>query len=366
VFTTNYPNIKQILFYERGTSFMDPIIDIEEPWVNWLAYNAAREPDGSVFVLNRAIQTRILTYGGFVNEEFALSESIPLARAFSRTQTQYNSFINTRRQSFINSWNSPKTLGEYNPAIFIDKGPERFNWRPTQSQKDAATASLPYIAQTGFVHQRSDSRITVTFVRRPTYYAIFNSGSSKAASSQRYGLGLLWNPQMGSVLQTQPGSVAPWGTSREGTSVPPPSPFEANPFNPVIKINGQTQTRQDGARDLPNGQSGLTTFEYTIIDGGQKTVTFNSNKIDVSITLSGAFFEQLPIIAKPSDTITISPGLIRLTRGSNKFEITFPTSVTVTRLDRSLNSPGRAPGFDIILLLVLRSTNSLTYSMAFS
>ncbi len=364
VFTTNYPNIKNVLNYKRGTSFMDPIISIEQPWVDWLSYNAAREPDGSYFVLNRAIQSRIVTYSGFSVEEFSLSESIPMARAFGRTQTEHNTFINGRRQTYINGWNSPKTLRDYNPGILVDKGPERFQWRPTAAQKSAAIASLPYIAQTGFVHQRSDSKITVTFVRRPTYYAIFNSGSTRSYSIQRYGLGLVWNPEMGTVLQTQSSSVAPWGTSREGTSVPPPAPFEVNPFNPVIKINGQTQARQDGARDLPNGQSGLTTFEYSIMDGGQKTVTFNSNKIDVSITLSGGFFEQLAMITKPSDTLTITPGLIRLTRGSNKFEITFPTTVTVTQRDRS--AAGWPPSGFSIITLVLRSSNSLTYSMAFS
>jgi len=362
VFTTNYPNIKDVLHYERGTSFMDPIVEIEQPWVDWLSYNAVREPNGSLFILNRAIQTRVVNFGGFDFEEFALSESTTLARAFARTQTEYEDLVQRNRQALINGWNSPKTLSSYNPGTFVDKGPDRFQWRPTAAQRSAAISSLPYLAQTGFVHQRSDSKITVTFVRRPSYYAIFNTGTLRASNYQRYGLGLAWGPQMGTVLHTQSSSVAPWGTSREGTTSKPPAPFEANPFTPTIKINGVTQTRQDGARDLPNGQSGTTTFEYNLFDGGQKVVTFNSNKIDVNITLTGTFLEQFGIILKENENLTVSSGVVRLVRGSNKFEITFPTNVTVTQRNAGGWPP---PGYKVIGLS-LKSSNSLSYSIAYS
>jgi hypothetical protein len=286
------------------------------------------------------------------------------------------------------------------------------------------------LARTGFVHQKADNRITVTFIRRPTYYAIFNSARSSAAEQQRYGLGLLWNPQMGSVLQTQSVTVAPWGTSRDGSTLP--LPHEGSPFTPIVKVGGQIQTAQSGSRDLPNGGSGVTTFEYGLFDGGQKTVTFNSNKIDVSITLTGVFVEQLAFITKTRssaftgsisgntltvtsvasgtlsvndwvfgsgiaantriterltgngtvgtyrlsnsqtvasrametnvDNLTISSGVIRLVRGTNTFEVTFPTSVTVSQRFAG----GWPPAGFTITRLILRSSNSLNYSLAFS
>jgi hypothetical protein len=235
---------------------------------------------------------------------------------------------------------------------------------------------------------------------------------------------------MGSVLQTQSGNVSYWGTSRDAST--PPLPHEAAPFTPTIKINGQTQVEQTGVGDLPNGASGLTTFEYGLFDGGQKTVTFNSNKIDVNVTLTGVFLEHLTLITKTRssaftgsisgdtltvtsvtsgtlsvndwvfgsgiaantritqrltgngtvgtyrlsnsqtvasrtmetnvDNLTVSSGVIRLIRGANTFEITFPTSVSVIQRTVGGYPP---PGF-IINRLFLRSSNTLSYSMAFT
>jgi hypothetical protein len=432
VFSTHYPNINHVLGLDQSSSIVDPIVAMEEPWFEWKAYNSVREPDGSVFVVNRAIQTRIVRYGGFQYEESKLAEYIPLARAFMRTDTEHQALVSSERQKMINGWNTPPgTLTSYPPHTFAGKGrPERGFWRPSESQRSAAIASLPYLARTGFVHQRRDSKATVTFVRRPSYYAIFNSGTSTSANIPRYGLGLLWNPQMGSVLQTQSGNVSWWGTSRDAST--PPLPHEAAPFTPIIKINGQTQVEQTGVRDLPNGTSGLTTFEYGLFNGGQKTVTFNSNKIDVNVTLTGTFLEHLTLITKTRssaftgsisgntltvtsvasgtlsvddwvfgsgiaantritqrltgngtvgtyrlsnsqtvasrtmetnvDNLTVSSGVIRLIRGANTFEITFPTSVSVIQRTVGGNPP---PGFTINRLF-LRSSNTLSYSMAFT
>lgn len=360
VFSTHYPNMTQVLNHERGNSFMNPIISMEVPWFDWLAYNAVREPDGSIFVLNRCIQTRVFQYAGFQFEESALSESIPIARAFCRTQQEHQALVSKERQNFINQWNTPQTLRTYPPKMIITDV-ERFQWRPTEAQRNEAIANLPYLARTNFAHQRSDNRVTATFIRRPNYYGIFNSASSRAASIQRYGLGLLWNPQMGSVLQTQSGSTGPWGTSRVGTSSVPPLPHEANPFTPIVKINGQVQSIQNGNRDLPNGGTGVISFEYDLFDGGKKTVTFNTNRIDVNITLTGTFVEQLALIVKPTDNLQVTSGLIRLTRSGRVFEISYPSTVTVTQRTPDGSPPA---GFQIRQLF-LRATGSLNYSLAF-
>jgi hypothetical protein len=62
------------------------------------------------------------------------------------------------------------------------------------------------------------------------------------------------------------------------------------------------------------------------------------------------------------DNLTVSSGVIRLIRGANTFEITFPTSVSVIQRTVGGNPP---PGF-IINRLFLRSSNTLSYSMAFT
>ncbi|MDO8970674.1 MAG: hypothetical protein Q7U74_08305, partial [Saprospiraceae bacterium] len=364
VFGTNYKNLRQIWNHARGTSdVMNPIIDMERDWIEWVSYNAVRQPLGGAFILNRSIQCRIGTYGGFVNEELVLAESIPLANAFVRTLDEYQAFHQQNRQNFINGWlKPPGKLNSYAPGVFTDKhcrqtgvAMDDFVWRPTAAERNAAIANLPYLARDRFVHQRADNRISCTFVRRPGYYAAFNAGT-KARDMQRFGLGLLWNPEMGTVLQTQSGGNGPWGTSRESAL-----PFEAGSFNPTLKINGQAISKQPGARDLPNGESGVATFEYGLFDGGQKTVTFNADRIDVSIRVTGVFTEQMVLLTRAGDNLTIQPGVVRLTRDGRVFEITYPAGVTVTQSPAG----GSPPQSFTATRLTLKATGSLDYSLAF-
>ena len=89
-----------------------------------------------------------------------------------------------------------------------------------------------------------------TFVRRPQYYAAFNSGRV-LAKQQRFGLGLLWHPQMGAVLQSQTGtSEAAWGTRPSDAE----NVSEGATFQPVLKINGRQIEPKPGAFDLPDGE----------------------------------------------------------------------------------------------------------------
>ncbi len=356
VFGTNYNNLRQVWNHARGTSdVMDPIIDMERDWIEWVSYNAVRQPVSGAFILNRAIQSRIVQTAGFEFAELVLAESIPLANAYVRTRNEHQALIQQNRQNFINGWlNPPGKLTSYSPHAFTD-ALDRFEWRPTSAERDAAIANLPYLARGRFVHQRADNRISSTFVRRPGYYAAFNAGA-KARDMQRFGLGLLWNPEMGTVLQTPSGSSGAWGTSRENAL-----PLEAGSFNPTLKISGQAISRQPGARDIPNGESGVPTFEYGLFDGGQKTVTFNDDRIDVSIRVTGVFTEQMVLLIRAGDNLTIQPGVVRLTRNGRVFEITCPAGVTVTQ-----NPAGGWPpqGFTATRL-TLKAKDSLDYSLVF-
>jgi len=64
---------------------------------------------------------------------------------------------------------------------------------------------------------RSRNPIVFEYVRRPSYYAIFNSG--KIVSSLHCdGLGALWNAEMGTVLQAQGNSDSQgWGMRAAGS-----------------------------------------------------------------------------------------------------------------------------------------------------
>ena len=73
------------------------------------------------------------------------------------------------------------------------------------------------------IRQRVDdlTHFEVTFIRRPTYYAAFSAGEQER-EQQRFGLGLLWNPVTGTVLQSQSRAQdAAWRTVMHGrTSLP--------------------------------------------------------------------------------------------------------------------------------------------------
>jgi len=103
VFGSHYNNLRQVWNHARGTSdVMDTIIDMERDWIEWVSYNAVREPYSGDFILNRALQSRIVTYGGFDIKELVLAESIPLANACVRTHDEYQAIHQQHRQKFIN------------------------------------------------------------------------------------------------------------------------------------------------------------------------------------------------------------------------------------------------------------------------
>ena len=357
VFNTHYPNIAHVASYERGTALMSQVIAMEQSWVDWLSYNALREPNSSVYILNRALKTRLVRWGSINFQELAIADSIPMARAFARTSAEHLSLELSRRQQFVTNWPNVGNLGTYPPSIYVDQL-NTFDWRPTAAQRTAAIASLPYLASTRFAHQRVDTRLPfqATFVRRPDYYAAFNAGN-KVRDIQRFGLGLIWNQSMGAVLQTQYGAVAPWGTARSGQQ-----PVEANSFTPVVKVGGAVMQAIAGARNLPNGGTAAVTFEYAAL-GGTKVVTFNDNGISVNVQVANQFVELIPLLIKTTDTLTIASGVVRLRRGSRNFEIKFPAGVTATT--RTVTGGNPPTGFTVTEVR-LTATSSLIYTLTFS
>ena len=112
----------------------------------------------------------------------------------------------------------------------VEQGPDRGFihipvWRSVsgnQPYNARIMESILSLAYWEFAHQLMDSRRpqVFTYIRRPLYYAAFNSGP-QLARQQRYGLGLLWSEKTGAVLQSQTGSAtAAWGTMAEGAEAP--------------------------------------------------------------------------------------------------------------------------------------------------
>ena len=362
---THHSDIHVAYHYARGTDRASFFIEKERRWYDWFSYNAVREPDGTGYALNRAIETRqqraFLTeyranLGGAERsnsgdiDTTALGEELELPRAYGRTAEAHARDIADARARLEANWPTvaPLQVGEFwafTPYAFLHR--DHITWYPTLKEKKAATATLPYIARDHFTHQRVDSRhpVVFTFVRRPTYYAAFNTGPVLSAQ-QRYGLGLLWHPRAGAVLQSQTDTDhAAWGTVVNHTLC------EKTDIAAAFRINGNPIIPRPGIRDLPDGDLEIT---YPLGEAGSKTILFASDAITVSVNYPGAFTEVLPLLKGEMDII--ENGAV-LTRGDVSFYIETENALTLS--DTDLKSGDRQ-----VVTAHINAEETLTYRIA--
>ena len=363
---THHSNLLMAWHYTRGTPQARLVVEEERRFVEWLTYNAVREPDGSGFTLNRAIETRQrrpfldmreLRRGQVDQGQRLISSEVPLARAFAPTREEIRRDLVRQRSELELNWQRSTELpvGEFrafSPYAFLHRSHVR--WYPTEAQRKTAYSLLPS-EQPQFLHQRMDDRerLVFTFVRRPSYYAIFNSGP-QLTTQQRYGLGLLWQPEMGSVLQSQTGTNdAAWGTvlgQNQGV-------FEAATLSAEFLLGGKMHVALPGNRHLPQG---VLTVRYGFTDQGEKTLTFAENDITVDIQHSGALREQIPLLVGGKDRLEVASGKVTLTRGGKMFSIIFDPKVSAESIETEVRVGPRR-----VVVLHLKTSDSLTYRMSF-
>jgi hypothetical protein len=363
---THHSNLAVAWHYLRGSDLGRVIVEEEKQFVDWLALNAVREPDGSGFTLNRAIETRqrrpfLDTEGMTRSQEDQgqrlIASEVMLARAFLPTRDEIDRYRVRRRAELQQNWAKIKdaevgTFSAFSPYAFLHRGDEKLY--TNTAQRNDALKSLPYLNRS-FTHQRMDGRerLIFTFVRRPQYYAIFNSGPH-LTSQQRYGVGLVWHPEMGSLLQSQTGtSDGAWGTilgNRDGV-------YEADTLDVEFSIGTKPVLSVPGNRDLPPGP---LTVKYRFSDQGDKTITFDEQKLTVEVHHSGQLQENIPLLVGKSDTITIQPGEVRLTRAGRVFSIKFDPQIAATTLETGL-----VVGPYRVVTIRLKSQNNLSYWLVF-
>ena len=364
---THHSNLAMAWHYARGTALGRIFAAEERKFVEWLAYNAVREPDGSGFTLNRAVETR--QRRPFIDREETLrgqeaqgqrllGSAVEQARAFLPTRDEVLRERARRRAELIRNWPPFGELGvgafsAFSPYAFLHRSHEK--WYPTAAERAAAVRSLPYMRRR-FTHQRVDGRerLVFTFVRRPDYYAVFNSGPH-LTSQQRYGLGLVWHPEAGSLVQSQTGTTdAAWGTVLGER----PGVYEADTLDAEFRIDGRPVAPRHGNRDLP---AGVLTARYVFSDQGDKTLTFDARQLTVAVHHSGPLRENIPLLVGPDDALTIRPGEAALTRAGRHFRITFDADTRAEAVETNLTSGPRR-----VVTLRLTARNSLTYQLDFS
>jgi len=367
--STHHSDLHMAWRYAKGADLATYFIEKERRYYDWFSYNAVREPDASGFILNREIETRqqraFLTekrvgLGGARDRGLgelqnpSLAEDLHPLRAFSRSQKARREDLARARADLENDWPqvSPLQVGEffiYSPYAFLHRShPE---WYPTDAQKADAVSQLPYLARDRFIHQRADSRhpVVFTYVRRPSYYAIFNSGEI-LSKQQRYGLGLLWHPQAGGLLQAQTATDdAVWGAMAEGET----SVYEAGSFAAQFRIDDRPVEPTAGAHDLPDG---VLTVTYPLGEQGEKTVTFAEDHIEITVRHNGPFAEHLPLLLGPTDDLELNTGHVALERNGVVCSVRFEDAAQAR-----LTHAGYRSGPREVVVLQLHTGHTLTY-----
>jgi hypothetical protein len=321
--------------FAKGTDLQDVFVQQTSRWFDWVSYNALLEPGTDCYFLNMAIETRqkLSCYeaksGDLSGNKFVpQAEFAENARAFQLSREEMVTFKQDLYNSMISKYPNTNTFNEgdwaYTPYNFVHLG--MCMWQPTQAQKDEAIKNLPYMKNERFTEVRYDprSKTAYTFYKKPSYYAIFNSGKI-VEPSQRYGLGLVWNPNMGTTLMSQAWTDdAGYGTKAAlDTQV-----YESKDLFPLIKANGKILNVDGPQQDL---DADSLTFTYPLGNFGIKTVRMLEDKIAVSVQHSGSFTEILPLVVWPTDVMTFSNSsiVVRNSKGATcTIQLSNSTGVT--------------------------------------
>lgn len=267
-------------------------------WYRWLSYDLVRQPDGT-FLSNSGINTRTM-FSAAPDLSRPVAREVEAARAFAPTDAEWRQQIAAKRADLTKNWPRFKPLTvpsaysyDFGGFLTVVQNPD--TWFPTAAQKAAAIAALPSLAKSAFVRQANGPRpYGFTFVRHPSYYVIFNTGKIRRPGLQNYGLGLLWNPDLGCVLQSVAQTEWMWGTKPDGAD----AVQESKDLLPQMTVGGQPLSAKPGLTDYP---AAPVTAAYAFDNGGKKTVQFDDAHVSITVRLPGGFQEMLPLLKRTGD-----------------------------------------------------------------
>lgn len=362
--TTHRANTLSAWPYLKGTPLAAELLAKESAWLEWLSYNAVLEPDGRYFFLNRAIETR-QQHIGFARHDTAIGEALPLARAFATTPGEHAAAVAAERARLTHDWPgvAPLQVGAfwaYSPYQFLHLRQPAY-W-PGEAERQAAQAALPWRARERFNHVRTDTRHATSYFyfRRPGYYASFAAGEL-VNEKQRFGLGLIWRPEVGTVGQSQSSrNDAAWGTIPAEAD----APLESRRFTFTVTADGQPVKVAAGSQDLTGTACDIA---YSLVDRGRKHVVFADAGIAVQVDFPGRFCEQIPLFVRASDRLTVEGHEVRLAHANGSttrlvFEGGEVPTVTEVRFG---GGPDAARPAVRLMVVRVATQNQLAYRVEF-
>ena len=364
--STHHSDLHVAWHFVKGTPLQKYFQEKTKKWYDWFSYNALKEPGSNVYYLNKAIETRqqrwAIKTDTLENPSAARwtpqAEVIPEARAFILSREEYAKATQLYYAQMKNKY--PQT-GELKKGEFSSFSPYAFlhselvNWMPSDAEKKQAVENLPYLKNENFNEIRKDNRNNTvhSFARRPAYYAIFNGGEI-LTPTQRYGLGLLWNSQMGTVLQSQSNSdIASWGTRADGTT----QVYEAGNVPIEFKIGSKVWQPAEGRNQTP----GIFSVTYPLKNSGSKTIEFGKNTVSVTVEHGGSFTEIIPLLIEKDAEVKSTNKSITLQTKKGKLTIWLKGATGVKKLDQNISTRSSKP----CNVFEIQANDKLEYEFSF-
>jgi hypothetical protein len=289
-------------YYLRTSS---PVaVNMATKFATWFGYNMLREPDNSGWLSYYAVSARTASsdYDNVIDDR----DRQTLGSTFVTAVPALAAFYTSRedKAALRAAWAAepgavpalPKL--DTSPRIITHATyPESL---PTNAQKTAAIAQLPYLASTDWAEIRRDSGTNQQYLysRRPNYYLGAYFGT-RQSDHVRGGTGFLWTPKTGTLIHAQQTDTGSWGTVLAGGV-----PDSANNLTATYKVGTSTWT---GNRIVP-GTNAVTAVYKPASGAVTTTLTLNRTSLTRSVRATAAATEQVPLVLLPTDVVTWSTG----------------------------------------------------------
>lgn len=217
---------------------------------------------------------------------------------------------------------------------------------PTEAEREAAIATLPYLASDRFTELRLAGSIDLDylFVRRPEYYITTllgrRAGHHGPYQRLRMGPGLLWHPTMGGLVyvlnSNDEDAWGPFPQVSSVTRVEVARTYYSEPYGEGERLS---------ADQVGNLENEFSAAYLDRTNGSHVVLSFFDDHFVQDITADDPGRAVIPLLLQPGDVLTFSDGTeatygdsvaltgitgLRLERGTGTLNIDFDSASTVT------------------------------------